>query len=79
MADMLPHQPVRESGSSSNRYLQKFTRESSSSSSSSSPLPHNLTLNERIVVSHEDGSSWAVAMGIVTTANGNGVELSLDK
>ena len=81
MANMLAHPPVRDPASSSNRHLQKFTRQPSSPHSSSSPLshPHTLTLNERVVVSRQDGTSWAVAMGIVTVATGSDVELSLDK
>lgn len=82
MAAMLALPPVKESGASSNRYLQKFTRHQPSPSHSSpspSSHPHTLTLNERIVVSRQDGTSWAIAMGMVTMITTNEVELSLDK
>ena len=81
MGNMLACQPKR--GHSINRHLQKFTRQSSPShfhtSTLSHPHTHTFSLNERIVVSREDGKAWAIAMGTVTMATDGEIELLLDK
>ena len=77
MADMRAHSPQQRH--STNRYLQKFTRVVAHLHSSSNSHPHTFTLNERVVVSRQDGSAWAIAMGMVTMATDTEVELSLDR
>ena len=71
MAGMRAYSPQQRH--STNRYLQKFTQEVAHSH------PHTFTLNERVVVSRQDGSAWAIAMGMVTMATHAEVELSLDR
>ena len=79
MANMVAHPPQHKRDPSNNRHLQKFTRIPSHTAPSPPSHPHTLTLHERIVVSRQDGSAWAVAMGMVTMATDEEVELSLDK
>ena len=40
---------------------------------------HTLSLNERVIVSRQDGAAWAIAMGTVAMTNEGEVELLLDK
>ena len=78
MGNMLACQPKR--GHSLNRHLQKFTRRCLPHTSTlSHPHTHTFSLNERIVVSKEDGKAWAIAMGTVTMATDGEIELLQDK
>ena len=81
MGYMQACQPVRRTEHNSNRHLQKFIRHCNHTPTPSHPHTHThtLPLNERIVVSRQDGSAWAIAMGTVTMATDTEVELLLDK
>ena len=76
MGNMVACPPVQKS-EHTNHHLQKFIKHRRHTSTSSPH--HTLTLNERIVVSRQDGTAWAVAMGTVTIATENEVELLIDK
>ena len=78
LADMLP-EPV--TGSPYSHCLQTF-RKTPDSAHCHTPSKAALafTKNERVIVSLQDGSGWAVAMGTVAIAMQDGViRLSLDK
>jgi DNA replication ATP-dependent helicase Dna2 len=84
MADMLACRPQGLPTGPLSRRLQKFvrkrTRHPPHSPHSPHPHhPHTLTPNERMVVSRQDGTAWAVAMGMVTMATDEAVELLIDK
>ncbi len=75
-ADMHAHMPTLSK--STGRYRQSFTKAPCSSSAYHSG---RLTLdcNERVFVSHQDGSKWAIAVGTVLSVEaGPEVRLDLD-
>ena len=82
MGNMTARQPQPKT-EHTNKHLQKFIKHDHHhhphTSTSSHPHTHSLSLNERVVVSRQDGSAWAVAMGTVTMTNEREVELLLDK
>ena len=78
LSDVIASAPIRlQSG----RYSQRFSKcdDHTHKPHSSHPHTHTLTPHERVAVSRQDGSAWAVAMGTVTAAMGDGMELHLDK
>ena len=77
MGNMVACSPVQRSADRTNHHLQKFVKDRHHTSTSSPH--HTLTINERIVVSRQDRTAWAVAMGSVTKATENEVELLIDK
>ena len=83
MGYMLACRPVKKTEDNSNRHSQNFIRRSDHTSTSPHPHPHThthtLPLNERIIVSQQDGGAWAIAMGTVTMATDTEIELLLDK
>ena len=65
---------------STGRYSQSFTKVPGSSPSCGHTLPLMLDTNERVFVSHQDGSGWALAMGtVLRVGEGPEVRLDLDK
>ena len=87
MSDLVACVPTRaENG----RYFQRFIKhdEDMLSTMHMSPLhthtpthsPHHIiSPHERVIVSRQDGSAWAVAMGTVTKTTNKEIELLLDK
>ena len=60
------------------RYLQKFTKQLGSICPSNSVT--TLSTNDRVIISRQDGSAWALATGVITLIMpGPVVEVSLDK
>lgn len=71
---MVAHPPTL----SSDRYLQRFRKQACFAGSDNSLL--SLCRNDRVVISHQDGSAWALAMGVITKIlPGPEVEVLLDK
>ena len=64
-------------GNAFTHYQQRFIR--SPHLTPSHPHTYTHSLNERVVVSREDGKSWAIAVGNVTLTRESEVELLLDK
>ena len=76
LADMLACPPtfIRNTG----RYLQSFVKKPNATASSGSKA--SLSANERVAISVQDGTGWAVAVGVVTEVlPGNGLKVVLDK
>lgn len=62
---------------STGRYLQSFTKKPGLEVSSS---VLSISTNDRVVISRQDGTGWAIAMGMVTVVlPGPGVVVLLDK
>ena len=78
MGYMVACQPEQKA-EHTNRHSQKFIRHCHHTSTPAHPHTHTLSLNERIIVSRQDGAAWAIAMGTVAMTNEGEVELLLDK
>ena len=73
---MFAHPPTFSK--STDRYLQMFTKQPGCCSSGD--LLVSLSTNDRVIISRQDGSAWALAMGVITkVVSGPEVEVSLDK
>lgn len=73
---MVAHPPTFSEAT--RRYCQSFSRSPDSDPFSSHA--HSLSANDRVIVSRQDGSGWAVAMGTVTAVSAGGqMEVLLDK
>ena len=76
---------VPDKTSGGQRFIQSFSKSSSATSVSMAMAADTmLTVHDRVVVSHQDGSSWAVAIGTILslTCIGDGereVRIVLDK
>lgn len=76
LADMLAQQPTffKNTG----RYHQSFTKKLDTLLLSSGGEV-SLSSNDRVVISAQDGSCWAIAMGTVTKVMPGSVRVTLDK
>ncbi len=75
-ADMIAHPPTYSK--QTERYSQTFTRGASSVSDQNSII--SLSANDRIIISCQDGSAWAIAMGsIESVMPGPEVRVTLDR
>ena len=72
MGNMVACQP-QQKAEHTNRHSQKFI--SRCHHTSTPAHPHTLSLNERTIVSQQDGAAWAIAMGTVAMTNEGEVEL----
>lgn len=79
MADMLAQHP--SFSKSTGRYVQSFTKKPDGASGEKSFSSETvISTNERVVISAQDGTGWAIAMGRVTDVlPGLGVTVALDK
>lgn len=77
LTDMLAQPPTFTK--STGRYLQSFTKKPSLAEVSSSVL--SISTNDRVVISRQNGTGWAIAMGTVTVVlpDPPGVVVLLDK
>jgi hypothetical protein len=76
--------PDNSSGGGGGKLIQSFSKSPPTSDGAAATVDTLLTVHDRVVVSRQDGSSWAVAMGTILslTCNSSGiveVRVLLDK